>query len=325
MNVVKEIRRINDKEANLGLSEDASWHSKYKDSAYIFVGGLEYDLTEGDVLAVFSQYGEIVDVNLIREKTSGKSKGFAFLCFEDQRSTTLAVDNFNGSKLCGRILRVDHCAKYKPPKIDEAEEKKKKEDEEKKIKEKEDKKRRKEENMTSEERERKRQKKLKKEEKKEEKRLKKEHKEKRKEEKKIALQKQNEEDRMQQEQERQSEELEMQRRKEQLSQLERDKASQSLPEAPDYYSETLEKFDRERRMKNIEIKFQSEEMKDQLTGAAWFDNKGKELLSLEERIELEKKLIAEKEKKEVERIVEANKLRSKLGLKKIKIPPPATT
>lgn len=38
-----------------------------------------------------SRYGEIVDVNLVRDKGTGKSKGFAFVAYEDQRSTTLAV------------------------------------------------------------------------------------------------------------------------------------------------------------------------------------------------------------------------------------------
>ncbi len=36
--------------------DSASWHEKYKDSAYIFVGGLDYVLTEGDIIQVFSQY-----------------------------------------------------------------------------------------------------------------------------------------------------------------------------------------------------------------------------------------------------------------------------
>lgn len=44
----------------------ASWHDQFKHSAYIFAGGLSFQLTEGDVLAVFSQYGEIVDVHLVR-------------------------------------------------------------------------------------------------------------------------------------------------------------------------------------------------------------------------------------------------------------------
>jgi hypothetical protein len=52
--VVKEINKINQAELDLGLS-GASWHDEYKDSAYIFVGGLHFDLTEGDVITIFSQ------------------------------------------------------------------------------------------------------------------------------------------------------------------------------------------------------------------------------------------------------------------------------
>ena len=56
MNVVKEIQRINLKEAALNIGSDASWHAKYKDSPYVYIGGLPYDLTEGDIIQVFSQY-----------------------------------------------------------------------------------------------------------------------------------------------------------------------------------------------------------------------------------------------------------------------------
>ncbi|KAK6145754.1 hypothetical protein DH2020_019623 [Rehmannia glutinosa] len=113
LTLVKRIQNINKKEANLGISEAASWHAKYKDSAYVYVGGIPFDLTEGDLLAVFAQYGEVVDVNLVRDKGTGKSKGFAFLAYEDQRSTNLAVDNLNGAQILGRIVRVDHVSKYK--------------------------------------------------------------------------------------------------------------------------------------------------------------------------------------------------------------------
>ncbi|KAK0603079.1 hypothetical protein LWI29_001167 [Acer saccharum] len=113
LTLVKRIQNINSKEAALGISEEASWHAKYKDSAYVYVGGIPFDLTEGDLLAVFAQYGEIVDVNLVRDKGTGKSKGFAFVAYEDQRSTTLAVDNLNGAQILGRIIRVDHVTKYK--------------------------------------------------------------------------------------------------------------------------------------------------------------------------------------------------------------------
>ena len=44
-------------------------------------------------------------------------QGFGFLCYEDQRSTILAVDNLNGFKLLGRLIRVDHIHQYKLPKV----------------------------------------------------------------------------------------------------------------------------------------------------------------------------------------------------------------
>ncbi|KAH8096717.1 hypothetical protein BXZ70DRAFT_858335, partial [Cristinia sonorae] len=113
--VVREINKINERELDLGTT--GSWHDDYKDSAYIFIGGLNTELTEGDVIAIFSQYGEVMDVNMPRDKTTGKPRGFAFLMYEDQRSTILAVDNLNGAKVLERTLRVDHVKNYKQPKV----------------------------------------------------------------------------------------------------------------------------------------------------------------------------------------------------------------
>lgn len=100
-------------------------------------------MTEGDVITIFSQYGELLDINLPRipegglrrpggadreephltpqqrqQHQGGKPgdrRGFGFLLYEDQRSTVLAVDNLNGSSLLGRTLRVDHVRDYKMP------------------------------------------------------------------------------------------------------------------------------------------------------------------------------------------------------------------
>ncbi|KAJ6560267.1 hypothetical protein B0H19DRAFT_112305 [Mycena capillaripes] len=115
MNVVKEINKINQLELDLGVS-GASWHDEYKDSAYVFVGGIPFDLTEGDVITIFSQYGEVMDLNMPRDKETGKRRGFAFLMYEDQRSTVLAVDNLNGATVLEKTLRVDHVKDYKQPK-----------------------------------------------------------------------------------------------------------------------------------------------------------------------------------------------------------------
>lgn len=116
MNVVAEIERINERELALGVPFEASWHQKYKESAWVYVGGLAFELTEGDVLCVMSQFGEIEDINLVRDGKTGKSKGFAFIKYENWLSTVLAVDNMNGARLLERTIRVDHVLKYKLPK-----------------------------------------------------------------------------------------------------------------------------------------------------------------------------------------------------------------
>lgn len=113
---MKNVLKLSEQE--LRSSMKTSWHDQYKHSAWIFVGGLPFDLTEGDIICVFSQYGEVVNLNLVRDKGTGKSRGFCFVCYEDQRSTNLAVDNFNGIKLLNRTIRVDHCEGYKAPKDD---------------------------------------------------------------------------------------------------------------------------------------------------------------------------------------------------------------
>ena len=91
---------------------EASWHVDYRDTAYVYFGGLPYELTEGDVITTFSQFGEPVFLKLVRDPETGKSKGFGWLKYEDQRSADLAVDNLGGAEIGGRLVRVDH-ARYK--------------------------------------------------------------------------------------------------------------------------------------------------------------------------------------------------------------------
>ena len=117
MNVISEIQRINAVELSSGLTHtSASWHTKYASSAWINVGSLPLNLTEGDVICIFSQYGEIEDIHLVRDGDTGKSRGFAFVKYEDARSCVLAVDNLCGCQVLGRQLRVDHVDKYRLPK-----------------------------------------------------------------------------------------------------------------------------------------------------------------------------------------------------------------
>ncbi|KAM3123724.1 hypothetical protein CJJ07_000217 [Candidozyma auris] len=108
MNSIYKINAINQKELENNVSDEASWHADYSDTSYIYIGNLHEAIEEKDLVTIFSQWGNPTHVNLIKDRESGKSRGFAYLKYEDQRSCVLAVDNFNGVLIYERPLKVDH-------------------------------------------------------------------------------------------------------------------------------------------------------------------------------------------------------------------------
>ena len=124
MNTIREIEKINQEELDRGLAgTSASWHQQYANSAWVYAGNLDHELTEGDIICVMSQFGEVCwsvdtssveevfttsfhfctlqieDIHLVREEDTGKSRGFAFVKYEDARSCAIAVDNLIGSQV----------------------------------------------------------------------------------------------------------------------------------------------------------------------------------------------------------------------------------
>lgn len=120
MNNIDHIQRINAEELiNGSVNTSASWHAKYAHCPWVYVGNLPFQLCEGDIICVMSQWGEVDDIHLVRDTAeggTGKSQGFGFVKYEDARSCVLAVDNFCGIKILGRSIRVDHVEKYRLPK-----------------------------------------------------------------------------------------------------------------------------------------------------------------------------------------------------------------
>ncbi len=55
MERIRKIQALNRRELDLGLTDRGSWHDQFSGSAYVYVGGLSPDLTEGDVISVLSQ------------------------------------------------------------------------------------------------------------------------------------------------------------------------------------------------------------------------------------------------------------------------------
>jgi RNA recognition motif-containing protein len=92
--VVKEINKINQLELELGVS-GASWHDEYKDSAYIFVGGLHFDLTEGDVITIFSQYVHISNKSLHMSNVhTDTGRSWILICLVTKKLGNRKVSDF---------------------------------------------------------------------------------------------------------------------------------------------------------------------------------------------------------------------------------------
>ncbi len=73
----------------------------------LYVGNLNYDVTEDQLKELFAQHGEIKDIVIIKDKFTGRSKGFGFVEFATSESAQKAVDALNGEDLMGRDLRVN--------------------------------------------------------------------------------------------------------------------------------------------------------------------------------------------------------------------------
>jgi len=72
----------------------------------IYVGNLSYDVTDESLREAFGAYGEVSSANVIKDKYSGKSKGFGFVEMKDDTKAQAAIDGLNAKDLMGRALKV---------------------------------------------------------------------------------------------------------------------------------------------------------------------------------------------------------------------------
>jgi RNA recognition motif-containing protein len=79
----------------------------------IYVGNLAKTTTEEEINTLFAQAGEITLVELVKDKGSGESKGFAFVTMTEESDALKAITMFNTYKLADRELKVN-AAKPKP-------------------------------------------------------------------------------------------------------------------------------------------------------------------------------------------------------------------
>ncbi|GAB6887000.1 RNA-binding protein [Desulfothermus okinawensis JCM 13304] len=72
----------------------------------LYVGNIPYNAREEQVMELFSEYGEVQSFNLIRDRETGRSRGFGFVEM-DNEGANRAIEGLNGKELDGRRLRVN--------------------------------------------------------------------------------------------------------------------------------------------------------------------------------------------------------------------------
>lgn len=78
----------------------------------IHVGNLAYDVTEEDLRTLFASYGEVSVVKVIKDRTSGQSKGFAFVEIPNNSEADKAMKALNGSRFKDQTIKLSQA---KPP------------------------------------------------------------------------------------------------------------------------------------------------------------------------------------------------------------------
>jgi cold-inducible RNA-binding protein len=73
----------------------------------LFVGNLSWNTTDDSLKAFFSQAGTVVSASVIKDRISGRSRGYAFVEFATPEEAAKAKETLNGQDLDGRQIRID--------------------------------------------------------------------------------------------------------------------------------------------------------------------------------------------------------------------------
>ncbi len=73
----------------------------------LFVGNLSFKVTEDDLSAIFSEYGEVMEVRIINDRETGRPRGFGFVTMASEAEAHKAIEGLNQKKIEERVLTVN--------------------------------------------------------------------------------------------------------------------------------------------------------------------------------------------------------------------------
>ena len=76
-------------------------------SSKLYVGNLDFKVTENDLHDAFAAHGTVIEANLVMDRSTGRSRGFAFVTMGSPEEAQKAIEGLNGRELGGRSLTVN--------------------------------------------------------------------------------------------------------------------------------------------------------------------------------------------------------------------------
>ncbi len=73
----------------------------------IYVGNLNYNLSEEELNEIFSEYGEVTSVKIVKDRETGRAKGFGFVEMANEDEGEKAVEELDGAEVGGRNMKVN--------------------------------------------------------------------------------------------------------------------------------------------------------------------------------------------------------------------------
>lgn len=73
----------------------------------IYVGNLPYKVSDQELENVFEEFGDVISAKVIKDRESGRSKGFGFVEMADEQEARKAISELDGAEINGRTVKVN--------------------------------------------------------------------------------------------------------------------------------------------------------------------------------------------------------------------------
>ena len=73
----------------------------------IYVGNLNYKFSDDDLKELFEEFGSVDSANVIKDRDTGRSKGFGFVEMENDEEAEAAIEELDGAEVDGRAIKVN--------------------------------------------------------------------------------------------------------------------------------------------------------------------------------------------------------------------------